>query len=847
MAKGLGRKLPVQLEHLEGAFAFEKGTLLPSQLKGEWGDLFAEINLEGTTAQAKLRGNGGQLLGLLSGSTSSLPLDAQATAKWEKGLLRIDGGAQIAGEAVTGSGVFALAHLTAVQWKEAEFQADKLTVNSYGALLPLFLTEVGLTGNLQCQVNMVPGRTQVQFGGENLIVHHPVAELTLPQLKTNGARLVFEKEWRGEIPLVDASLHYLANGLHFENIEGTLKLAGDRLQSHSFYAECEGLALRGNAELTFADQRLAVATSQIAGDTGALQNVLKHFPVIPQGSFPVAGNFSSGEKGFVLNAPIAAGEAEWSFRGAFDKLEFPVNGMTAITEGSCEISFDSKKQQLLLENGEGTWTLKDGMPLVLQLKKGVLDAGRIECALKAVDGRKEFANIEAKAIKSSSGNWEVVFDAGVTQVGGLKPNITRCVLNKEMQVAGFEMKPVLRAQDFAGQIALFQNTGFLSEDISVKNIQELQLEGTVETHLATENLSKGFSLQAQSRDLKMKGSACDPFQVKAQKVGEKWQVERLEAGGLFLKGVFAADAAGISSTQFEGSWQGIQMKGSGFLKTAEKRFACTFESLKGDLALLNLPTVKGTFVAGAKVSGDISAALQLSGEVNLYADMQAPLLASVSSVKTVRFTYSELGGVVCEGVDLQCKHKASGAFLASLKSSRIGKVQENLQAQQIQYTFSPAFLGYAIDAKLIPTACKELEWEGNLEGSGELTGKVFQGTLKPGRYGYAGKSLPFEQLQVRYEKELLTVRAQTLSEEEPLWGALQVAFTKEMNGALKLFDNPKSDGLKILFSSPGGNFAWESIQGSCYGLSCNLSKSTKRKVAAATVLTGEVKVDGSKL
>jgi hypothetical protein len=487
------------------------------------------------------------------------------------------------------------------------------------------------------------------------------------------------------------------------------------------------------------------------------------------------------------------------------------------------------------------------MPLVVQLKRGVLDTSTIDCALKVVDGKKEFANIEAKAIKSSSGNWDVAFDTGATHLGGLKLNITRCSLNKEMQIAGFEMRPALRAQDFAGQIALFQNTGFLSADYSAKNVQELHLEGTVQAHLATEDLSKGFSLQAQSRDLKIKGTACDTFQLKAQKTGEKWQVERLEAGGLFLKGVFAADAAGISSPQFDGSWQGVQMKGSGFLKTAEKRFSCSFESLKGDLALLNLPTVRGTFVAGAKVTGDLSAALQLTGEVNLYADLQAPLLASLSSVKTVRFTYNEAGGLVCDGVDLQCKHKATGAFLANLKSSRIGKAQDNFTAQQVQYTFSPAFLGYAIDAKLVPAACKELEWEGNLEGSGELQGKIFQGTLKPGRYGYAGKSLPFEQLQVRYEKELLIIRAKTLIEEEPLWGALQLAFTKEMNGALKLFDNPKSDGLKILFSSQAGNFAWDSIQGSCYGLSCNLSKSSKRKVPQATVLTGEVKVDGSRL
>ena len=100
---------------------------------------------------------------------------------------------------------------------------------------------------------------------------------------------------------------------------------------------------------------------------------------------------------------------------------------------------------------------------------------------------------------------------------------------------------------------------------------------------------------------------------------------------------------------------------------------------------------------------------------------------------------------------------------------------------------------------------------------------------------------------MRYEKDSLTLRAKAKIEEQPLWGTLQIDWAKEPFGVIKLLDNPKAEGMKLIFSTQGGKTSWESIQGSCYGLSCALSKSTKRKVPLASVLSGEIKVDGNQI
>jgi hypothetical protein len=160
-------------------------------------------------------------------------------------------------------------------------------------------------------------------------------------------------------------------------------------------------------------------------------------------------------------------------------------------------------------------------------------------------------------------------------------------------------------------------------------------------------------------------------------------------------------------------------------------------------------------------------------------------------------------------------------------------------------------LGYCIDAKIIPASIRELNWEGNLEGNGDLTigskGNVFTGTLKSGRYGFSDKSLMFDQLQLRYEKEALVVRAKTKIEDQPLWGVFQIDFGKESCGLVKIYDNPKAEGMRFVFTTQSGKISWESIEGSCYGISCHLNKSTKRKIPQATVLSGELKINDNQI
>jgi hypothetical protein len=862
----------VHVEQLVAQIDMVDGQLAPSCIQAQCGQLKGEVLLSNPHhklhAQCKIEGDAQDLMTLLSRKPqTSLPIAVEATADVEREEIHLAVEALIAQEAakatltMTGSLLeLCSGKQPSLEIAQGQFQAERLTEKSYRPFLALVSPELGLNGLLSCKAQWTNKDLQLQIGGEALTVKHPLAELTLSSLH-QPAHFHYHAghhQWRGEIPLNEAQLLYPQLGLELA-LDGMLKLEGDHLKADSLYAECEGMALRGHLDFSLSQGQLSVSTSQIAGDMNSLLAVLSHFPALPRISLPISGEFTSHEHGFVLNTSKEA--AEWSFKADFNRLAFPLNDTTHLSDGRCELQFDSKSQKLTIEKGEATWRLRDGMPFVIQVKRFSTQLGQpLDFLVKVIEGKKEFAQFEGKAQHSNS-HWEVTFDKPSTHFGGAQLNVTRCTLDEHLKPISFEMKPQLRCQDLPAQASFLQNAGFLPLTFSPQNLQDWQLEGVLQALVASEDLDKGFAFRAESQDLKVKGKNWPSFHLQGQKIGEKWFIEKFVAGHLSLKGAFLVDARGMNVPQFEGYWHEIQLKGSGYVKPEQKYFACTLESLQGDLSTLKsagmplAPSLKGTFIAGVGLVGDYSDpqdALKLKGEANFYLELEAPLSVTGTNVKPVKFTYAKATGFVSEGIDLQLKHRAKHSFLARITAGRVHLPEQGgLSLQQLQFALTPALMEQCMAAQLMPVVLKEVQWEGNLEGSGEMVLQpkttTFQGTIKPGRYGFKGKFLPFDQLHLRYEQQAFSLRAKTKINEQPLWAALQVDLQKEPHGVLKLLDHPKAEGLKVTFSTQNGLPTFDSIQGNCYGVHCQLAKNPKRKLPQTTVLSGEIKIDGEQV
>ncbi len=849
----------MNLDSLSANIHVENSILQPSYMKGKNGQLDGEIAFLGPLGECfatiKVQGDGKSLAaGVLPEmeKLDSMPVDLELTVNKDAESVTLFAKGTLFNEPVNGTALFSYSkgNFPSFFFKEAEFQAE-LTAASYGLWLPMLLPGMDVAGRFQCAAVINSENAAIEVFSNEISIQHPQARLELADKTMHFVYDRAKKEWGGEIPLDGGKLTYRELDLAFENLEGSFQLEANHLMAPSFYAECNSLALRGKMDFSLQGGQISLSTSQMAGRVENLFSVLAHFPSLPKLEYPLDGEFSSGQNGLVLKTSME--RAEWSFKAHFDHLKFPINACTSVTEGRCDLFYDSKNQHLSLEKGEGVWRLVDGTPLTLQLKHfstEIAENPHLDFAFKIFDRKKEFAHFEGQAMRNGSSQWEIAFKKDATFFGGTQLNITRYQLDEQMKLASFEMQPILKCEELHVTAAFLQNAGFLSKTFSSKNLQEWQFAGTLQTRLYSESAEKGFSFHAESRDLKVRGSAWPFFELKAHKIGENWLIEHLEGGGLTLKGAFIVDGEEVSMQKFEGKWQGIECKGSGQFRMDRKQLSCTFESIRGEMGALAKidPSLKGNFAAGVVMTGDFSRIpCILSGEANLFVDLQAPLSFSARNKKTTLFTYNSIDGLICQGMELQLKDKGNGASLGEIKADRVVlPKQGNVKIEQLQFSLAPAMMARCVDAKLVPPMLKDLSWEGNLEGNGECTvNSMLQTSLKPGRYGFGGKDASFEQLQLRYEKNVLSIRGKTIIWESPFWAALQMDLSKEPFGALKLYDHPKAEGLKISFSTNNGKPIFEKIQGSCYGIDCALEKNDRRKAPLASILSGSIAVDAN--
>lgn len=859
---------------LNGQYGVHRKEIQPSHFQGKWEGLEVQIDLMGSHgehfAEAAFFGDARHALSAERNEPYLVAMHATIDQTASRFDVTLRG--ELAGEPVQGSlRLHGSPHLLATEFSvpaliEAEGSAEVLTPKSYSPFLPQLLPGLHLAGTLACQAHFSPTGTTLSIGGEEILLQHPFVELQIPAMKGNLAQFQWsstEKKWSGSIPVFDGKIYVQNLQLPFDNVETKFVLGGSKIQASSFYAECEGLALRGHLDLDLHNAEeieLSLATSQIAGSMQNFVTALSHLPSGPKFTFPIAGSIASGENGFVLKTVFGKpdNDLQMQFKAGLQQVGFPLRTYSQITDGNCEISFDWKEKRLEIEKAEAKWNLKEGAPLTVRLHQFSSQFNStpgLAFALEVVDGNKEKAHFEGNAFVNEYSHWEVAFDPLSTHFFGTPLNISRCLFDRSFRLLSFEMDPIVRSQDILGHTLFFQNAGLINPPFSTDNLTHWQLEGTFQARLSTENAQEGFSFHAESQDLKVKGKPWSGFLLRGQKLGQKWLIETFEGHGIVLRGAFVVDANGLTIPQFGGEWLGMQMQGSGYIRTEQKRFGVKFDSLKGEIPPFAAHSAQGTFAGSGAVTVDYNDAIAIvecSGDLSLKADLQAPIPIVLSTTKPFHFGYTPKEGLICEELDLHFRHHSFNSLLAKLQVKNLHHPEKSaLLLKGLELSASPVLMHYLRELQVLPAVTSQFAFEDNLEVSGDLNlgkeGPVFQGNFRPGKYGIKGKHIDFEQLMLRYEKQMVSLRGKTLLEASPLWMLLQVDISEEPFGVIKFFDDPKTEGLKGVFSTQKGMFQWESIHGRCYGVHCNLSKSTKRKLPAASVLEGDMRMDAKAL
>lgn len=873
-----------QLSEVNGDLNMDEGEFGPSHIQGNWDHLFVDGNFlkqgEAPTVRVKASGAKNPLIEKLwpQIAESSCPFDLEAEAVVSQGMMDLDVQGNIGGDLLQAKLLFAVSpeflvkELSSFEFLKGEAQIPALSAVNYSSSLAAWIPGLHLSGRLSCQALFSPSNLQLKIGGEEVLIQHPQLELNIPSLHPHPAELSYDWKggrWAGTVPLFDAKAYFPQSYVPLERIDATFVLKEGVFQSRGFYAESEGLAIRGDAEFTLKENGelgIGLFTSQITGNVHSLFSCLEK---VSQGAFSyknplLSGRFYSENQGFFLNAQVGSSgcSAEWGLKGGFQHISFPLNGSTDLTDGSCEFSFNSATHQLTVQKGKGRWQLKNGKSFAVHLKRlelSFIEVPTLDAFLTVMDGKREVACFECEGKRTSS-LWGIAFNQRSTHFGGVPLNISECFIDGGKGTVSLHMAPTLQCSDLAGQVMLLQNVGILSERVSPAHLQQWQLEGTVQTHLSSRDITLGFSFQAESQDLKVKGNPWPGFRLNGEKNGDHWVIEKFEGEGIFLKGALLVDANGLTISKFDGCWKGIQGSGHGYFREEQKKFFCQLEKIDGELTSLSaipgceaLKSAKGSFKGRGDLQGDYSnltGSLEVNGEVLVSADVRAPLPVSFVVEKPMKYHFSSGSGIVFNEVEVQCRPRIGMEVLgmAKVKTLHLG-LEGELACQGLQCTVDSRLFSHLVDKGFLPPIASKIEFDEKLGVSGELSftkkGTIFQGNLNPGVYGISGKKVSFPLLQLRYEKDQILFKGKTYLQELPLWTSLQIDLKKDPCGVCKFYDDPRKEGLKVFFSTQSGQVFWENVQGSCYGITCSLVKSQKRKVPLATVLTGEIQIDAT--
>lgn len=840
------------LQEISTDLIIHEGRLFPSQMSA----LFEELHFQGTLADAPLC-----LEGDMRGERQGLPLDLHVTCTKQQGFLSAEVTGKVAQDPISATVLFSSplwswpqlfwGELPSIDFKEALVKAPKVTLERYNPFLPPFLQEIHVSGSAACEALISPEGVVVQLDTENLDLEYPRVHCKMEHSLVSFSYEYATQQFSCEIPVKQATLTHLPSGVVLEEVETLLHLTQNLVEASDFTFSSEGIVVKGSAILT-PSKVLTLQTSSISGSLPSLFSLFHKCALLDE--IPsIGGEFYSKQKGFMMTLPLdKSGECQWQFKGGFSEVVFLMNKETSLHQGKGEISIDSTTGLASLNKAEGIWTLQEGRELSIQAKQATFHLFKKEAQflIKATEGKKEYALVQGRATQLPSLEWEMVLDPQVTHIAGINLQVERLRLNPDFSPGQLEMKPRFTGKQLPGLVSFLKDAGFVRLNPRIFS----DLEGVIEARITSQCLSLGFSIHAKSQEFKRRGTPYTPLEWIVHNKDNCWCIEKLTLGPLSLKTTLNEVAKGFSCPQFEANFKGVAMRGSGYFNTESKKLSCQVDSCKAELASL-FDFSSGTALASFSLQGDFSeenSPLALSGEATLLLDMAAPLPLSASSKKTLHYTYEENKGLTIEGADFQVKPKQGGVPLAQLKAQTLTLSEENaLFLKALQFSITPAALELLTEKNLLPSFFQEIQIEGALQGSGELqfnpSGLSFQGNLEPGRYGMQGISLPFEQFQMTYEKKALSLRAKTQLEDHPLWGSFQCNLSKEPYGVFKLFDHPKAEGLKIAFRSDANGLIIDSIQGSCYGLSCQLTKSIKRKLPLSSVLTGDLKLDFSRL
>lgn len=872
-----------ELFQMEADFLVEEGALKPTALRAQIGKIHGTIAIDCSNKDhlldAQFEGNLSDFLWL------ALPeCKVAATAcRIHGALAKNESSWDCIGECLVGSDT--------IQWgvevegptnldqiyekglfwnlKEGWVRSEKLSESTYAPICASWMGNLQLSGNLDLFGTFNPSLCSISCQAEDLVVKHPWFSLHIPQmgekdpqlLKTEG-RALFSYDLKqhiltAEIPLKKTALSLKSLNLTFNDLDGTLQIQGDQLMGLGLMADCEGLKIAADLQIDHLGSdscQISLETQKMQGSFTSLQQVMAHFPQLKLSFLPnMQGDFSSHQGGLNLKTQISQGlvDTKWTFDGQFSHLYIPISEQSHFSDVECQLCYDAHLGDMVIKNAGGTWHVADGSCYQVQFNRFEFNPQRSALFdFKILDASHEIGRFNGQLELNASHGWDLSFDQQSTHFFGTRLQMGKVVFNQDGKLLFFEMKPTIKIEHLQKQLRFIFSSGlFAAAEIDLNEIEKWQLIGEVQTDLKWQNNILNF--QAQGKDLLIQGKKIGQFKLIGKKENNQWMIQHLQADQVNAKGLLDIQDKKVTFSELEGNWDQLLWKASAYYLKDQKVLHFNINSLQGDLAAFAAATHKlqGAFAMKAQGKWEVGSP-QIEGECTLIAELKPPLNAVVKQESPIRFQYIFDQGLELKNLETKLYAKGSMQYLGVLRTHALMS-QDQLDLAHIQFSFSPDLIARAIVADILSPQFQQLSYESYLEGRGDLHTAgdhlLFTGSLRDGKYGIQNHSFSLKQIGLSFENGNLDCQFKTMMNEKPLQGRLHVDLKGAPYGTLQLTDEPNLPGIQASFVSNNETLSWESIEGAACGLDIHLKKASASQLPQATVLTGSMKIDGSRL
>jgi hypothetical protein len=803
----LGQSLP--FTQLNGDIQIEANELKPSTFYAQVGKSKSSLFIHGTREEhlldVEVEGDSRDLISLFG----AIPAASLPKFSLKGALINSEKGWDLTGECLLGQEVIHAGFewegpRTLQEWlntrslwtlSDAWLRSEKLTEETYAPLISIFSEEIKLTGEIDLIAGFRGSQWNCSIQGNQLNIDHPRFTLFLPQLgekdplviKTEGRALfsydLETKYFNGDLPIKEGTFIPKEAGVKFEHVYGILQLQ-------------EG-----------------VVQADMSIKTGL------------------------------------------QIHGEFTDLHIPFNEQSYLSDVGCLIDYDTNSGGVVIEQGRGSWVHASGAVYGVQLDRFEFNPDHYaQFDLKLLDQAQEIGRLNGLFEQNPSQGWDLKFDSTLTHFYGTPLQMGRVAFSKDGKLLFFEMKPVVKIEELQKQLKFILSSGlFAATAIDLSLWEHEELAGRVETDLKWEEGI--FHFKAQGHDLNIRGNRIRDFNLIGRRERDRWFIDQLQADGLKTKAVVELNDQQFLFSEIEGNWNQLFWRADARYAVDQQNLLVEVSSIHGDLAQLKgIDPQFGTFIQGAFAS---SVRFQwrwgsstIEGECTAAIDLKAPLDVHVKQEGPLRFSYAIGEELQLHGAEPRFFTKKSMQYLGAIRGNALIRAgQCNLN--QIDFSLSRELLQGAIAAHLLSSNLQELYYESYLQGNGDLhlvnNQLLFKGNLRDGRYGIKDQIYPLENISLSVENGQLRLDFKSLLHEQPLWGCLRADLKHAPMGTLLIRDRRDAEGIRAVFRTLGGILCWESIEGAACGIDVALKKASDSKHRNATVLTGRIKVDGSRL